>query len=159
MADLLVEHVAHQIGRGPHSLADLGPTDETAAQTDVNVPVFVGANPSFGFHVALADHWSGMHGGVDFVAGAIEKAGVDESDTRLGGTDALFEIECGAALFVHDPDLHRVGFKTQDLFDLGEDVVGEGNLSRPVHLRFDHIDRTVAGVAIATGLRQIVHGA
>ena len=45
MGDLLLKHRRHEIGHGPHALADLGMTGKSALKSDIDVPVFVSADP------------------------------------------------------------------------------------------------------------------
>ena len=156
--DLLVEHVGHHVGRRPHALADLGHAPQPAGHADVDVPVLVGTDPGLRLHRGLGHERAGLHRGVDLVAGAVEEAGVDERHAGLGGPDALGEVHRGAALLVHDPQLHGVLRQAQGLFDEGEDLVGERHLVGAVHLGLHHIDRAVAGVALAAP-GQVVHGA
>ena len=85
--------------------------------------------------------------GVDLVAGAIEEAGIDEEHPRFHGADAFLEVDGGAPLLVHEADLDGVARQTEHVLDRGEQIVGEGDLFRPVHLRLDDVDR--AGPAVA----------
>jgi hypothetical protein len=78
VADLLLEHRGHQVGHGPHALADLRLAAQPALQPDQHVAALVGLDPGAALHVALADHRPGLHGGVHLVAGAVQEAGVDE---------------------------------------------------------------------------------
>ena len=158
MADLLLQHGLHQVGHGPHALADLGDAGQAAGQAHVDVVVFVGVDPRLGLHVALAHHRAGFHRGVDLVAGAVEEARVDEGDARARSADGFLQVDGGAALFVHDAELDGVGRQAQHLLDMVEDLVGEGHFLGPVHLGLDDVDGAFGGVAGATGLLQVVHG-
>ncbi len=108
MRDLLRQHVRHLVGRGPHALADLGMAGQAIDKSDIDVPVFIGLDPGLGLHVVLADHRPRFHRGMDLVAGTVEEAGVDEHDALQGVLDAGLEVDRGAALLVHDADLHGV---------------------------------------------------
>src|SRR5690606_27416314 len=88
MVDLLLEHARHQVGHGPHALADLRPAGQAAVQAMVHVPVFVGGDPLLPLHGGLAHYRAGFHGGMDLVTGAVEEAGVDEHHALAGGLDA-----------------------------------------------------------------------
>ncbi|MCY1297111.1 hypothetical protein D9M70_465380 [compost metagenome] len=156
MGNLLLEHRCHQIGHGPHALADLGVAGKAAFEADIDVPVFVRADPGSLLHVALADHRAGFHRGMDLVAGAIEEAGVDEDDALAGSADAFLEVDRGAALLVHDAHLHGVGGHAERLFDAREDLAGKGDFFRSVHLRLDDIHRSLAGVHAAAAVADIV---
>ncbi len=149
MADLLRHHLAHQIGRGPHPLADLRASREPVAQPDADIPRLIGFQPASVLHVALAEHCASLHRSVDLVAGAIEEAGVDEDDPVLHRVDAGRQIGAGAAFLVHHPDLHRVPRQAEQIFHRIEQIIGETALLGPVHLGFDDIDRTAAAVAEA----------
>ena len=158
MADLLLQHGGHQVGHRPHALADLGMAGQPAFQPGVDVPCLVGGNPGGLLHVALADHRAGFHRGVDLVAGAVEEAGVDEDDALPCGADALLEVDGGAPLLVHDADLDGVRGHAERLLDAAENLDGERDLVRPVHLRLDDIDRAGAGIGAAAGGPDVVQG-
>ena len=95
---------------------------------------------------------------MDLVAGAVEEAGVDEATRSLRGADACLEVDGGAPLLVHDADLDRVARQAQRIFDAVEQLVREGDLVWPVHLRLDDVDRAGAAVARAARALQVVHG-
>src|SRR5690606_21103279 len=113
--DLLLDHGAHQVGHGPHALADLRAALQAGGQADVDVVVLVGADPLLALHGGLAHHGAGFHGGVDLVTGAVEEAGVDEHHALGGGLDAGLEVDGGAALLVHDADLQGVAGQAEDV--------------------------------------------
>src|SRR3546814_15090118 len=92
------------------------------------------------------------------VAGAVEEAGVDEHHPRLGGADALLEVDGGPPLLVHDPHLEGVARDPDGVLDAGEQLVGEGDLLRSVHLRLDDVDRAGAGVAKPRDRKSVVSG-
>src|SRR3984957_2642067 len=100
VGDLLRQHVRHQVGHGPHALADLGAADQAVREPDVDVVVLVGEDPRLGLHVGLARHRPGLHRGVDLVAGAVEEAGVDEDEPVAGRVDGGGEVERGAPFLV-----------------------------------------------------------
>lgn len=158
VGDLLFEHRRHQIGHRPHALADLGVTGQATFKPDVDVPVFIGADPGCLLHVTLADHRAGFHRGVHLVASAIEEAGVDEDDALAGRADAFLEVDRRAALLVHDAHLHGVGGHAERLFDTGENFAGEGDFLGAMHLRLDDIHGTLAGIHAATAVADIVEG-
>src|SRR5690606_8339468 len=74
MANLDLQHLRHLVRNGPHALADLCTALQTTDQAVVDVPVFIGLNPGSGLHVALANHRTSLHGGMDFVTGAVQEA-------------------------------------------------------------------------------------
>ena len=158
MADLLLQHLGHPVGRGPHALADLRPAAQAAGEADIDVAVLVGLDPGGVPHLVLADHRAGFHRGVDLVAGAVEEAGVDEDDPVGGGGDAGGEVGAGAALLVHDAHFQRVRRQAEHGFDAGEDLGGEGDLVGAVHLRLDDVDRAGAAVLPRGVGAQIVDG-
>src|SRR6201999_2611156 len=146
LADLLLHHVGHQLGHGPHALADLRPALEAGGEPGVDVVVLVGLDPGGALHRTLADHRTRLHRGVDLVAGAVQETGVDEHDPVRGGLDARPEVDRGAALLVHDADLQRALRQAEDVLDAAEQLAGERDLVRPVHLRLDYVDRPGAAV-------------
>ncbi|MNY51577.1 hypothetical protein D3C86_1871790 [compost metagenome] len=78
--DFLFQHVGHPVRHGPHAFTDLRAATQVAVQANQHVITLVGLDPRRAFHVALAQHRAGLHGGVHLVTGAIEEAGVDEGD-------------------------------------------------------------------------------
>ena len=156
MADLLRQHVRHLVGRGPHALADLGMAGQAVDQAHVDVPVLIGLDPGLRLHVVLADHRAGFHRGMDLVAGAVEEAGIDEADPLRGVLDAGLEVDRGAALLVHDADLHGVFRQRQHLLDLAEQLAGQRDFVGAVHLRLDDVDRAGAAVLRLRGALEIV---
>src|SRR5699024_12418381 len=91
-----------EVRHGPHALADLGATAQTAFQTHLNVVALVGVNPVGLLHGGLAHHGACVHGGVHFVAGTVEEAGVDEGHTLVGCGNTGFQVGTGTTFFVHD---------------------------------------------------------
>src|SRR3546814_19633248 len=89
MSDLLLQHGRHQVRHGPHALADLRMARETAFKTDVDVPVLVGGDPGGLLHIALADHRTRLHRGVDLVAGRLMKNNIDDDEALAGGSTAI----------------------------------------------------------------------
>ncbi|MCY1391936.1 hypothetical protein D9M71_67910 [compost metagenome] len=158
VADLLLEHGGHQVRHGPHALADLRLALQAGGQADVDVVVLVGADPLLGLHGALAHHGAGFHGGVDLVTGAVEEAGVDEHHALGGFPDAGLEVDRGAALLVHDADLQGVARQAEDVLDAAEQLAGEGDFFRAVHLRLDDVHAAGAAVLAAGAAIQVVDG-
>ncbi|OIQ72308.1 hypothetical protein GALL_460670 [mine drainage metagenome] len=147
VGDLLRQHVRHHVRRGPHALADLGVAGQAVDQADIDVRVLIALDPGLGLHVVLANHGACFHRGMDLVAGTVEEAGIDEHDALEGLLDAGLEVHGGAAILVHDADLHGVFRQRQHLFDPGEQFAGKPDLVGAVHLRLDDIDRAGAAVA------------
>src|SRR5437667_12778915 len=81
---------------------------QAAGEADVDIPVLIGLDPGLGLHVVLADHRAGFHRSMDLVAGTVEETGVDEHDALRGVLNAGLEVDRGAALLVHGPDLDVV---------------------------------------------------
>ncbi len=127
-------------------------------QADINVIVLIGLDPRAGAHVVLAHHRPGLHRGVDFIAGAIKKAGVDEHHAIGCSANAGGEIHRCAALFVHDAHFHGVARQAQHILDARKNFIRERNLIRPVHFGFDDINGTRTRIADRTSAAQIVHG-
>ncbi len=91
---------------------------------------------------------------MDLVAGAVEEAGVDEHHPVLHLADHGGEVEAGAPLLVHDPDLEAVAGKPEQVLCAVEQAAGEGGFLGSVHLGLDDIDR--AGRAVGARAAQIV---
>jgi hypothetical protein len=83
---------------------------------------------------------------VNFVAGTIKEARVDEHNAVDGFLDAGSEVDRRATLFVHDADLERVRRQAEDLLDAAEQFGGEGNFLGTVLLGLDDVDRAGAAV-------------
>ncbi len=120
MRRLARQHVGHAIRHGPHALADLCAARKAGAQSSVDIVVLVSAQPGGGANLRFAQHDPGMHGGVQLVAGAVEKTGVDEDHAILHGTYAFHQIDTGAALLVHHADLQRMARQAQQVLDAVE---------------------------------------
>ena len=54
---------------------------------------------------------------MDFVASAVEEAGVDEDDPVAERVDAGGEIGRGTALLIHQPDLDRMAREAEQILD------------------------------------------
>ena len=78
----------------------------------------------------------------------------------LGGGNTGFQVDAGAALFVHDAELDGADLQAQHLLDAGEQLGGKRHLSGAVHLGLDDVDRALARVAngVFLGAGQVVHG-
>ena len=61
MNDFGCQHVSHLIRDRPHTFTNLCMTRQTAFQTDIHVPIFIGFNPRGSFHIAFADHRACFH--------------------------------------------------------------------------------------------------
>jgi hypothetical protein len=68
------------------------------------------------------------------------KPGVDEEQAMPCRADAFFQVDGGAALLVHYADFQSIAREPQRIFGAVEQLAGEGDLTSPVHLRFDDID-------------------
>ena len=79
---------------------------------------------------------------MDFVAGPVEEARIDEGNPVPRKPDALLEIDGGSPFLVHDADLDGVPRQAKNFLDPGKDPVGEANLLGAVQLRLDDIDRS-----------------
>ena len=156
MRDFLREQISHAIRCGEHALADLCAPRKAAGETDLHVAIFIGCEPGGGLHVAFAQHRSGAHRGVHFVASAIEEARIDEHDAVSHRRDAGRKIRGGPPLFVHDAHFERVARHAEQIFDGPEQLIGERDLPRSVHLRFDDVHRPCATVDVASVASQVV---
>ena len=105
MANLSGHHLRHQIRHGPHTLADLRPSRQTALQPDVDILPLIGVEPDRVLDLALAQHGAGRHRGMNLIASTIEKPRVDEHHALARRANALGQIDTGAPLFIHDAHL------------------------------------------------------
>ena len=156
MADFLDHHLPHQVGRGPHALADLRTARQAMRQSDPDIARFIGLEPGRVLHLALAHHRPRTHRGVNLVTRTVEEAGVDEDDAVLHRMDAGGKIGRSAAFLVHHADLDRMARQTEQVFDRIEQVVGEGAFLGPVHLGFHDIDAAAARIAVFSEARNIL---
>ena len=156
VADFLLQHGCHQIRHRPHALADLGVAGQAASQPDVDIPILIGLDPRLILDVGLAQEGAGLHGGVDFVAGAVKEAGVDEEDARFGGADAFLQVDRGPPFLVHDAHFQGVAGQAQNILDAREQRVGEGDFFGAMHFRFDDVDRAGPAVAVGATALQVV---
>ena len=84
------------------------------------------------------------------------KAGIDKHHPAFSGADALFKIDRGATLFVHNADFNGVSLKAQSIFNGIEQIIGEGHFFGTMHFRFNYIAAAGCGVAQAASALQIV---
>ena len=122
---------------------------QAAGQADIDVLPLIGLEPAGLLDVVLARNRAGFHRGVDLIAGAIEKAGVDEDHALPRGADAFHEIDARAALFVHDAHLQRVARQPSSSSTAANSSLGKCHLFGSVHLWFDDVDRSCARIAHA----------
>ena len=140
MGNFLLHHGLHQVGHSPHALANLRPATQTTTQADQHIAALIGLDPGAGLHVALADHGASPHGAVHLVAGAVQKAGVDEGHAAGSSGNAGLEVEAGAPLLVHDAKFDGAVRQAQHVFDPAKQFGGKGHLGRAMHLGFDNVD-------------------
>ena len=76
-----VHHLFHFIRRRPHTFAYLRFSGQAATNTNINIPIFVGVDLGLTPDRLFSGHRSGEHAGVNFVAGAIEKTGVNKDQS------------------------------------------------------------------------------
>ena len=157
MTDFLLHHVGHHIGRGPHALADLCLAGHAASQTDGDIALLIGGDPVALLDIALGQHRARLHRCVDFVAGAVEEAGVYEHDPVLHRMDTGREVGRRPALFVHHTDLDGVAVEDKQVLHRIEQIIGKAAFLRPVHFRLHDIDRSGAAVAQFAQSLNIVH--
>mmetsp|Transcript_33669 Transcript_33669/g.77723 ORF Transcript_33669/g.77723 Transcript_33669/m.77723 type:complete len:318 (-) Transcript_33669:1023-1976(-) len=157
--DLAIQHVLHAVWLGPHAFADLRAALQIGVQADVHIASFIRLDPILFLHVALADHRPCTHACVDLVAGAVQKARVDEKHTFHGRAQALAQVGAGAALLVHDAHLDGVSTEAEELLRSPKEAAGQGNLLWPMLLRLHNVDGTFPAVQQAPGAAQVVEGA
>ena len=151
MADLLFEHIRHQIRHGPHTLTNLRFALKAALETNINVPVFVGGDPCSLFHIAFTDHWTRFHRCMNLVSGAIKEARIDENHALLGGAYAFFQIHRCAALFVHNPHFHGIACHARNVFCGCKNLRRKRHFFRTVHFWLHNIHRALCGIPAASG--------
>ena len=78
MGGLGLQHRRHLVRHRPHALADLRAPLQTAGQPDIYILIFIGVDPRPFLRIGLTGERSCLHRGVDFIAVAVEKAGIDE---------------------------------------------------------------------------------
>ena len=90
MCDLGFEHVRHEIGHGPHALADLRAAAQAAGKADIHVLAFIGVQPHGLLEFSLLRGTAAASiEGMNLIAGAVEEAGVDgENATRCRAAQA-----------------------------------------------------------------------
>ncbi len=92
---------------------------------------------------------------MDFVARAIEEAGVDEYDPVGRRGDGGLEVDAEAPFLVHHAHLDGVRRQAQQRFDASEQFGRECHFLGTVHLRLDDVDGTGARIELVA---QVVHG-
>src|SRR5699024_10492485 len=98
-------------------------------QASVDVVVLVSDLPRCGLQVRLANHWTGQHGGVDLVTGAVQEAGVNERQALLNLCDAGIQVGGSATLLIHHTDLQGEARQVQQVLHSCEQLVGEDRKS------------------------------
>ncbi len=146
MDNFLRHHVGHQVGFRPHAFADLRLAGKTRRNADIDVGVFVSADPGLALDGIFRQEWTGEHAGVDLIAGAVEETGVDEKDAVFYGANTFFQIHGGAAFFIHHTNFDRVALETKHIFDGIEQVVGKRHFFRAMHFGLDDVDTAFATV-------------
>ena len=117
MGLLRLHHLFHLVGLGPHAFADLRFAWQAAANTDVDIPVFVRIDPWLRLDSLFGQHGPGVHACVDLIARTIKKPRVDEYQTIFDRTNAFLQVYGGAPLLVHDANFECVRCETQQVFD------------------------------------------
>ena len=139
MADFFLHHGVHGIRLRPHAFTDLCFALQAAFEANVHVGIFVRAEPRLCTHEFFTHHCARVHAGVNFVAGAIHEAGVDEDYAVFGFVDTLFQIHGGAALFVHDADFHAARGQVNRLLSAAKQFNRKCHFFRAVHFWFHDV--------------------
>ena len=155
MAHLLIEHCRHGIRHGPHALADLRAPAQPAGKARIHIPILIGLDPGGTLHVILANDSTRFHGRVDFIAGAIQEARIDEDHAILGRCDTGLQVHGGAASLIHDAHLQRGALQAQRIFHAGEQRIRPSHFFRPMH--FGLHDVNAAGARIQPLAANIMH--
>ena len=158
MSNFGIHHGGHFVRHRPHAFADLCVAWQAAGQPDVYVPVFVSRYPRLGFHLSLADHGPGLHGGVYLITGSVQKTGIDKDHPVASRTDTFLEVDRSPALLVHNPDFDNTRVKSEGFFDSAKQLNGKGDFFGAVHFRFNDIDRSGSGVLKWAAAVQVVQG-
>ena len=138
--DLLLHHCRHEIGHRPHPLSDLRFTRQATLKADIDIEVFICPDPTFAFDKVLAAKRPCFHRGMNFIARAVKKTCVDESNSRFRGADAFFEVHRGASLFVHHTDFHGIGGQSEQALNAAKYFIRKSDFLGPVHLGFYDVD-------------------
>ena len=80
MANLGFHHRSHVIRHRPHTLANLRYAGQPGFDADINILVFVGRDPRHAFKFSLRQERTCLHGGMNFISGAVKKPRVDKDD-------------------------------------------------------------------------------
>ena len=158
MVNFGIHHGGHFVRHRPHAFADLCVARQSAGQPDVHVPVFVSRYPGLGFHLGLADHGTGLHGGVYLITGSVQETGIDKDHPVGRWTDTFLEVDRSPAFFVHDPDFDSTRVKSESFFDSAKQLDSKGDFFGAVHFWFNDIDRSGSGVLERAVAVQVVQG-
>ena len=153
---LLLKHRGHQCRHRPHALTDLRTVREPCGKPGVDIEILVRADERLRLEVTFANKRSGQKRGMDLIAGAVEKASVDEDDTLFGHLDAGLKVHRGSALLVHDSELDSERRQAEKLLDATEQLDRERDLFGSVHLRLDHIHRPRKRIAKTVGVGGVI---
>ena len=77
---------------------------------------------------------------MDFIAGAIQEARIDEDHAILGGCDAGLQVHRGAAFLIHNAHLERGALQAQRIFHAGEKRIRPSHFVRPMHFGLHDIN-------------------
>ena len=158
MLDLGLHHRVQLVRHRPHPLADLGPPHEPAIQPGPHIGGLISLQPGGLFQFLLGRDRAGLHAGVNIIAGAVQKAGIDKHQALPDPRDTGREVHRGAAFLVHNADLEGMSAKPQRVFHPQKQLIGQRHLLRAVQLGLDDIDRARAAVAVAAIAQDIMFG-
>ena len=98
-----------------------------------------------------------MHTGMNLIPSAVQKAGIDKYHSVFSSPYAFLKVDRSASLLVHNAHFDSMPIQAQSIFDTIEQVVGEANLFRTMHLGFHYIDTASPGVVVAARQLNILH--
>ena len=86
---------------------------------------------------------------MDFITSTVKEAGIDKHNAFFSRADALFQVNGGAALFIHDTHFQGITWQIQSIFNATKQFIGERHFFRAVHFWFYDVNR--AGARITSG--------
>ena len=83
---------------------------------------------------------------MQLITGTVKKAGINKHHAIFRCPNALFQIQCRSALFIHNADLNSIARKLERIFYLSKQVTGKLHFFWAMHFRFYNIHRTFAAI-------------
>ena len=137
---LLVNHISHHIRHGPHAFTNLSLARKPTSQTYIYIPIFISADPGSLFHIPFADHRPCFHRGMNFITCSIEEPCIDKHNAIFRSADTFFQINSGAAFFVHNTNLHGALRQANHIFNSCKDFNSKSHLFWAMHFRLHNVN-------------------